>query len=73
MLPQNRKVVACVGGIIATGFLFCAVAIHSGGLRVSLDDPVEEPKDYYTTAFPPGGRKGVGENFYGTMIEKKNL
>ncbi len=63
MLPQNRRSVAFVGGIIASGFVFCAVVIHSGSLRVALEDePVEEPKDYYMTAFPPGGRKGVGKN-----------
>ena len=62
MLSDNRKAICFVGGIVASGFLFCAVIIRSGVGRVTLDDPVEEPKDYYITAFPPGGRKGIGNN-----------
>ncbi len=60
----NHRATALVGGIIGAGFVFCALIIHSGVGRVALeDDQVEEPKDYYISAFPPGGRKGVGDAF----------
>ncbi len=63
MLVNNRKALACAGGIVAAGFVFCAVLINTGTGRVSLEDDAEEAKDYYITAFPPGARKGVGNVF----------
>ncbi len=63
MLINNRRALACTGGIVAAGFLFCVVIINRGTGLVSLEEDSDEPKDYYTTAFPPGARKGVGDKY----------
>eukprot|EP00292_Cryptomonas_paramecium_P013172 CAMPEP_0113705340 /NCGR_PEP_ID=MMETSP0038_2-20120614/27082_1 /TAXON_ID=2898 /ORGANISM="Cryptomonas paramecium" /LENGTH=225 /DNA_ID=CAMNT_0000630345 /DNA_START=13 /DNA_END=690 /DNA_ORIENTATION=- /assembly_acc=CAM_ASM_000170 len=63
------------GLICFAGFVASVLIISTSNLKIVLEDAEEgEPTQYYTTAFPPGQRKGVGPglSFGDPVLNKYN-